>query len=536
MKLTPSILLMGCLLAGTAQNTFSNNASSELSGDAFVTSSIGEPSNLIPFLATDSASAEISHLIFNGLLKYDKNIQLTGDLAESWEVTDSGLRVMFHLRKGVRWQDGALFTARDVKFTYEKLVDPATPTPYGGDFEKVKSLTILDDYTVEVIYKEPFSPGLASWTIGIVPQHLLNKEDFTKTGFSRNPVGTGPYRLRKWVSGERIDLSANKDYFEGEPALLRYVYRIIPDQATNFLELQTGGLDLSALTPLQFHRQTETPFFKKEYKKISYPSFSYAYIGYNLEDPFFSDVRVRRAIGMAIDKEEIIDVTLMGLGRVSTGPFLPGSWAYNPDVRVSEFDPASARRLLEEVGWKDTDGDGVLEKDGRLFSFTLITNQGNDQRKMACEIVQNRLKSVGIEVKIQVVEWGTFLREFIDKKRFQAVLLAWQMSRDPDVYDIFHSSKSGPGEFNFVSYRNAEADTLLDQGRRIFGEEERAAIYRKLHARIAEDEPYTFLYVPDATLALHRRFQNVEETPTGIGHNFIQWAVEPDERKYSVRA
>jgi peptide/nickel transport system substrate-binding protein len=527
---------MGCLLAGTTTNAFSDDASSGKTGDAFVTSSIGEPSNLIPFLATDSASAELSRLIFNGLLKYDKNIQLTGDLAESWEVMDGGLRVKFHLRTGVRWQDGAPFTARDVKFTYDKLVDPSTPTPYGGDFEKVKSLTVTDDHTVEVIYKEAFSPGLSSWTIGIVPEHLLKGEDLMKTSFARNPVGTGPYKLRKWVSGERVDLSANEDYFEGKPALLRYVYRIIPDQTTNFLELQTGGLDLSALTPLQFHRQTDTDFFKTKYKKIRFPSFSYAYIGYNLEDPLFSDVRVRRAVGMAIDKKEVIDVTLMGLGRVSTGPFLPGTWAYNPEVKESVFDPAAARALLESAGWKDSDGDGTIDKDGTKFSFTLITNQGNDQRRMACEVVQNRLRAVGIDVKIQVVEWGTFLREFIDKKRFQAVLLAWQMSRDPDVYDIFHSSKTAAGQFNYVTYKSAEADALLDEGRLLFDEGERATVYKKLHARIAEDEPYTFLYVPDATIAIHRRFQNVEETPTGLAPNFIRWSVEPDERKYSVRA
>ncbi len=501
-------------------------------GDAFVTAAIAEPSNLLPLFASDSASAEISRLLFNGLVKYDKDLKLVGDLAAGWDVQAGGTVIVFHLRKNVVWQDGKPFTAADVEFTFRKLTDPNVPTPYGGDFEAVKSLEVLGPHVLRVTYKEPFSPGLASWSMGMLPKHLLEKEDLLKTAFARRPVGTGPYKLGKWKTGESVVLLANDRYHEGRPWIDRYVYRVIPDQATSFLELQTGGLDLAGLTPLQFRRQTDTPFFRDTYRKYSYPSFSYVYLGWNLDHPFFSDVRVREALDLSIDRKEIIAVTLLGAGRTTTGPFLPGTWAYDEAVPEPAFDPARARRLLAEAGWKDSDGDGVLEKDGKPFSFTLISNFGNDQRKQACEIVQRRLADVGIDANVRLVEWGTFLKEFIDKRRFEAVCLAWQLGRDPDVYDIFHSSKRAPGQFNFVGYSNPEVDRLLEEGRRLFGESERAAVYKKAHAILARDRPYTFLYVPDAMPVVHRRFREVEKAAAGIGHNFVRWWVPAGERRY----
>ncbi len=505
-------------------------------GDAFVTSSISEPSNLIPFLASDSASHAVTALIFNGLVKYDENLKLIGDLAERWEIQDGGLRILFYLRKNVRWQDGEPFTAEDVKFTYQKLTDPATPTPYGGDFEKVKSLTVVDPYTIEVIYKETFSPGLASWSMGIVPKHLLEKENLLKTDFTRHPIGTGPYRLKKWTTGQSLELWANADYFEGKPPIKRYIYRIIPDQTTSFLELSVGNIDMAALTPLQHQKQTDTLFFTKNYQKFRYPSFGYCYLGYNLKHPFFSDQRVRKALGLAVNKKEIIEASLLGLGKVSTGPFLPGTWAYNPDVPEGVFDPAAARTLLKEAGFIAVGQDGILSRDGKKFSFTVLTNQGNDQRKMACEIIQKRLRDVGVQMDIRTVEWGTFLKEFIDKRNFDAVMLAWQLSYDPDIYDIFHSSKTKQGEFNFIGYKNQEVDALLDEGRREFDETVRAKIYHRIHQILSDDEPYLFLYVPEALPVVHRRFQGVRQAPKGVGFNFIHWYVPKDEQKYKLKA
>ena len=502
-------------------------------GDAFVAGQIGDARTLVPILASDSPSSYIVSLVFNGLVKHNKNVELEGDLAESWEITDDGLTIIFHLRKGIKWHDGEDFTSDDVIFTYESLIDPNVPTPYSGDFKIVDSVTKLDDYTIAVAYKEPFAPGISSWIMPIMPRHILANEDLLTTNFKRNPIGTGPYIFKSWRSGDRIDLVSNHDYFEHRPFIDRYIYRVIPDTATMFLELQTLGIDSMGLTPLQFTRQTAAPFFKKRFQKFKYPAFGYAYMAYNLDDERFKEKRVRQALNYAVDKKEIIDGVLLGQGRVSNGQYVPESWAHNKDVKPYPFNPEKAKEMLAEAGWRDTDNDGWLDKGGERFEFTLITNQGNDLRRMTAEIIQRRLKNIGIKVNIRILEWTVFINEFVNKKRFEALILGWGLGREPDCFDIFHSSKTRPGEFNFISYNNPELDRLLIEARRTFDRDKRKAIYHKIHALLYDDQPYMFLYVADSLVAVHRRFEGIEPSPIGIGYNFIDWWVPKNKQRYT---
>ncbi len=502
-------------------------------GDALVACSTADARTLIPILASDSASGDICAMIYNGLVKYDKDIRLSGDLATDWSVSPDGLTIVFHLRKDVYWHDGHPFTAADVEFTYAKLIDPSIKTPYSGDFERVKSLEVLDDHTVKVTYKEPFAPGLSSWGMSIMPKHLLETQDLNNTRFQRSPVGTGPYRFKSWRTQEKIELESNSSYFEKRPFIDRYIDRVIPDEATIFLELQTRGVDSAGLTPLQYTRQTDTPFFKKYYQKFRLPSFSYMYLGYNLHDPKFADARVRQALNYAVDKKEIIDIVLLGLGRPTTGPFIPGSWAYNDEVAPVPYDPVKAKALLKEAGWADTDNDGWLDKKGGRFEFTIVTNQGNEERIKVAQILQRRLKDIGIKVKVKVIEWSVFLSEFIDKRNFEAVLLGWALSRDPDNYDIWYSSKTREGEFNFIGYHNEEIDALLLEGRRTFDQAKRRECYRRVHRILYEEQPYMFLYVPDSLFVISSRVKGIKPAPIGIGYNFIDWWVPRNEQRYN---
>ncbi|OGW94668.1 MAG: peptide-binding protein [Omnitrophica bacterium RIFCSPLOWO2_12_FULL_45_13] len=501
-------------------------------GDAIVTASSSDARTLIPISASDSASSDICGMIFNGLVKYDKNVEIVGDLAEKWDIEDEGKTIIFHLRRDVRWHDSAPFTARDVEFTYKKLIDPNVKTPYSGDFERIKDFIILDDHTVKISYKEPFAPALSSWGMWIMPEHIFRKEDLNKTRFSRSPVGTGPYRFKSWRTGEGIELVSNHYYFEGRPYIDRYIYRIIPDDATTFLELRTQGVDMSLLTPLQFVRQTNDDFFKRRYNKFRYPSFGFTYMGYNLSDPKFQDAGVRQAINYAVNKGEIIDTVFFGLAKPTTGPFMLESWAYNKDVRGVSYDPSEAKRLLKEAGWADADGDGCVEKDGKIFEFTVLVNQGNAERIRCAELIQKYLKDVGIRMNIRVIEWSSMINEFINKRRFEAVLMGWFLSRDPDCYDIWHSSKTREGEFNFIGYKNDRVDKLLEEGRRTFDPTKRAAIYHKIHKLIYEDQPYLFLYSQDTLPIVNSRFRGVEASPIGIGYNFIKWYVPKSEQRY----
>jgi len=501
-------------------------------GDSLVEGTIGEASTLIPVLASDAASHAVAGQVYNGLVKYDKDLKIVGDLAESYTVSADGLTITFRLRNGVKWHDGAPFTSRDVLYTHKVVIDPKTPTAYAEDFKQVKSITAPDAHTIVVTYDKPFAPALASWGMNILPAHLLEGQDITKSPLARKPVGTGPYRFTEWVAGQKIVLDANKDYFEGRPYIDRYIYRIIPDSSTMYLELKAGAIDLMTLTPVQFARQTSTPRFTARFNKYRYPSSSYLYMGYNLRHPLFSDKRVRQAMTAAINKEELIHGVLFGMGQKAHGPIVPGRWAYNPNVKDIPYDPQLAARLLAEAGWKEKNADGILMRNGKPFQFTILTNQGNQQRLLSAQIIQQRLRHVGVDVKIRIVEWAAFLKEFIDKGNFEVVMLGWNISQDPDMYDIWHSSKTNPGELNFIGYKNPEVDRLLVEGRSTFDLEKRKKAYFRIQDILAEDQPYTFLYVPDALPVVSSRIRGVEPAPAGIGHNQIKWYVPKNEQVY----
>jgi peptide/nickel transport system substrate-binding protein len=527
-----ALAMLGCT-SPEAERVYGGPDTGPAFGDLFIDASIGDASTLLPPLATDSASRGVAGLIYNGLVKYDANLNLVGDLAESWDISPDGLTITFKLRRGVKWHDGQPVSAQDCLFTYRLMVDPKTPTAYSGDYLQVKKAEAVDDYTFRVTYPKPFAPALESWGLAMLPRHLLEGKDVTQSPLGRHPIGTGPFMFKEWQTGNRIILTYNPEYFEGRPHLNGYIYRVIPDQATMFMELKAGNIDRMGLNPLQYIRQTDYPKFQRLFNKYKYVSFSYVYLGYNLEDRRFADKRVRHALTHAIKKQEIVEGVLMGLGQEAIGPYKPGTWFFNPEVPQFPYDPEKARALLAEAGWKPN-AEGILEKDGKPFAFTILTNQGNEIRARAAEIIQRRLKDVGIEVKIRIVEWAAFIKEFINKGRFEAVLLGWTTGQDPDLYDIWHSSKTKEGELNFIHYNNPEVDRLLEEGRHTFDREKRKQAYFRLQELIAEDQPYTFLFVPDALPAISKRFRGVKPAPAGIDYNFHQWYVPQAEQRYVI--
>jgi peptide/nickel transport system substrate-binding protein len=492
-------------------------------GGRLVQASLGEPMNLIPPLATDAGSHAVAEHIYVAPLKYDKDIKLVPWAAESFEVLEDGRLLRFRLRPGIRWWDGVELTAKDVEFTYKLMIDPQTPTAYAEDYLAVKEFKVTGRYSFEVRYDKPFARALVTWAQSILPEHVLAGQDLLNTSYSRQPVGCGAYKLKGWEPGSRLVLTANPDYFAGRPHIDELVIRIIPDQSTQFLELKAGNLDEMGLSPYQYLFETSGPDWDRNFRKYEYLSFGYTYLGWNLDNPLFADKRVRQALDSAIDKEEIVSGVLAGLGVPAVGPYKPGTWFYNDALRPRPYDPERARALLAEAGWRDTDGDGLLDKDGRPFAFTVLTNQGNTQRIQAATVIQRRLRDVGVAVKIRTVEWAAFIKEFVDKGRFDAVILGWNILQDPDIYDVWHSSKAVAGGLNFVHYRNAELDDLLEKGRRTLDQGRRTAIYRRVQEILHEDQPYCFLYIPMSLPILQARIQGVEPAPAGIDHNFYQW-------------
>ncbi|MBI2524538.1 MAG: peptide-binding protein [Candidatus Rokubacteria bacterium] len=507
-------------------------------GDTFIQSSISDIAGLIPNITSDGASHDVGGLVYDGLIRADRNLNWVGQLAESWTFSRDCLTLTFKLRQNARWHDGHPFTADDVLFTYRTMIHPKTPTAYKDDFLVVKDAEVLDPYTFRVTYSRPHARALQSWAMNVLPRHLLEpyvaEGKLKESPQNSQPVGTGPYRFKEWKSGEKIVLVANPDYHGGRPYLGRVVYRIIPSQGTIFLELKAKGVDLASLTALQYLRQTEYPAFRKAYRKYRYPSSGYTYLGFNLRDPRFADRRVRQAFAHAINKQELIDGVVLGMARDATGPLRPGTWPYTDRVRRYPHDPDKARALLAQAGWKDRDGDGLLEdKDGRPFTFTIRTNQGNEERKKVAEIIQQRLKEVGVGVEIQILEWSSFLKEFIKKKRFEAIVMGWGVGSDPDQYVVWHSSQMGPDQLNHISYANPEVDALLEAGRSSCVQQDRLRYYHRLQEVMAEDLPVVFLYFRDALPVVAARVRGVEPAPAGIFYNFTEWFVPRELQRYT---
>ena len=536
-------LALAALVAGcsgeAAVNQGKAGANTPAYGDTLIEASIGNISSLIPNITSDAASREVGNYMYNGLVTLGRDLEIAPELATSWEFSKDCLTLDFNLHRGVKWHDGAPFTADDVVFTWQTTMNPKTPSPYRSDFQDVQNVEALDPYTVRVTYRKPYAKALLSWGLSILPRHLL--ERYVTEGKLKEapqnwtaPVGTGPYRFKEMKAGEKVVVVANQDYFKGRPSISRVVYRIIPSQATIFLELKAQGVDVASLTALQYKRQTEYPAFQKAYNKFRYPGSGYTYLGFNLKDPRFADRRVRVAFAHAINKQELLDGVVLGLGREATGPFRPGTWADNPAVKGFPYDPKKAAALLAEAGWTTRNAAGLLMRDGKAFTFELLTNQGNDERKKIAEIVQASLRDLGIGVEIRILEWAALLKEHVKKRHFDAMVLGWGTGADPDQYVVWHSSQSGPDDLNHISYKNADVDKLLEEGRASCVQADRVRFYHRLHEVLAEDQPLVFLYWRDVMPAVSGRVFGVQPGPAGIKWNETEWFVPKYLQRYTA--
>lgn len=496
-------------------------------GGRLILGSIGEPSNLIPYLSSDSSSSEAASYLYVAPLKYDKDLNVIPWAAASYAMEDGGRKLVFTLRQGILWQDGVELTADDVEFTYRLMIAPTTPTAYAEDFLAIKEFKKTGRYSFEVYYEKPFARALSTWMGAILPAHALQGQNLLTTKLARQPLSCGSYLLKNWVPGSRLEFEANPNFFEGRPYINQIISRVIPDTATMFIELKADKLDMMNLTPQQYDRQTKGPRWSEKFNKYEYLSFAYTYLGYNLANPLFGDVRVRKAIAHAIDKKGIIQGVLLGLGQSTIGPYKPGTWAYNTAIKDYDYDPTLAKKLLSEAGFTDSNNDGVLEKEGRPFSFTLLTNQGNEQRIKVATIIQYQLAQVGIEVRIRTVEWAAFIEKFVNTRNFDAVVLGWTITQDPDIYDVWHSSKIPAPGLNFIGFKNEKLDALLKKGRHTLEQSARQKIYWQVQEILHEEQPYCFLYVPLALPIVRSNIMGIAPAPAGITYNSDKWWIQP---------
>ncbi len=503
-------------------------------GGTLLDATIGEPSGLIYMVAGESAAGAISSNIFNKLLKYDKNLDLEGELVESWHVSQDQKTITFKLKPNLKWSDGKPLTSADVLWTWQAVTDEKTRSPYASDFQLVKKAETPDTQTFSVTYEQAYAPALDSWAgLQILPKHLLQGQDIHTTSFARKPIGSNYYKLDSWTNGENIKLSRNATSVLGPAKIDNLVTRIIPDSSAQFLELMADNIDSMSLDPIKYARIIPArPELKQKLALYKELGNSYTYMGFNLKHKPYDDIRVRKAINYAIDKQEIIDGVYLGLGIDIASPYKPGTRWSNSDLKPYPYDPQKAKDLLKEAGFTDSDGDGVLERDGKPFTFEILTNQ-NKEREKSAVLIQRRLKDVGIQANVRAIEWASFISRFIKTGDFDVVILGWGLGLDPDQFNIWHSSQQAPGQFNFIGYNNPNIDKLLEQGRTELNLDKRQKIYHEFAKVLLEDSPIVYLSAGYGLSAIHKRVKGIDNPapPAGVGWNSYDWYIPTELRR-----
>lgn len=510
-------------------------------GGTLLDATIGEPSSLIFMVAGEQPSQVVASKIFNTLLSYDKNLDLKGELAESWLVSADKKTITFKLKPSLKWADGHPLTSEDVLFTWQLVTDENTRSPYASDFQLVKKAKASDPLTFSITYDRPFAPALDSWAgLHILPKHLLAGKDIHTTAFSQNPVGSHYYQLKKWQHGEHISLTKNPNAALGQAKIDQRITRFIPDRSTQLMELMADNIDVMNLNPTQFARVI--PARKKLnnnlnlYKELGN---GYVYLGFNLKRKPFDDIRVRKAINYAIDKQEIIDGVYLGLGINIASPYKPGTRWSNPKIKPYPYDIKKARTLLASAGYQKMNEDGILlDTKGKPLAFEIITNNGNKEREYTAVIIQRRLKEIGIQVSIRTIEWASFIKQFINTGDFDVVILGWGLGLDPDQYSIWHSSQQAPGQFNFIGYENPTVDKLLEQGRTELNPDKRTKIYHAFAKTLLEDSPIVYLSAGYGLTAMHKRVQGVVKPipAAGVSYDDHLWYIPQSYRRNQITA
>ncbi len=495
--------------------------------NVLVWGSIGDAKTLNPLLVSDSASSDIVGLVYDSLIGIDpKTLKPYPRLAESWEISEDGLQYTFHLKQNLKFHDGSPLTSEDVKFTFDKFKDPETDAPNQDSVQYLKSVENPDPYTVIFNLSKPDCSFMLTTGTPIIPKHIYESENINQSKFNSAPIGSGPFTFYEWKADDHITAQAFGNFFSGKPHLDKIIYKIVPDNLVLTEQLSTQEVDVTGIEPDQVKRLSQNP----NLNIYSYPTNTYTYLGFNLQNEFFKDKKVRQAIAHAIDKDAIVESVLFGFGETANVPMAKISWAFNPNTKALSFDPVLAKKLLSEAGFTDADNDGILDKNGKPFSFEIKTNKGNKQREKIAVIIQHYLKQIGIDVRVSYLEWPTFIDQ-IDNKQFDAVILGWSLGLDPDASGIWHSEKAG--KFNFISFKNENVNKILDEALIVpkCDLEKRKQLYWQFQEIIAEEQPYIFLYYSTANVGVNKKFtadDSIFANPLGILWNIERWKIKPE--------
>ncbi|WP_054977820.1 peptide-binding protein [Paenibacillus sp. A3] len=512
--MTTALLLSACTSGGggtpatsekPADGAAANSGKKEkVDGGEINTAYLLDPQGFIGFWATTTVSSEVIDLVFSNLYDFNEKQEIVPDLAAGQpEFSQDKKEMTIKIRNDAKFSDGKPVTADDVVFTYNIPLNPDYKGPRKGTFEKLAKVEKTDDTTVKFTFKEPHAGYIDMLAYNILPQHLLKEvpvKDMDKSPFFKQPVGSGPYKLEEWKQGQYLRFLRNDSYFGGKPAIEKITAKIVPDANAMMAQLQAGEINVIAVPAdnLQAIEQFAKTSGKIKLQK-GIGTGTYMFAAWNLTNPLFQDKSVRQALTMAIDRQGIVDNIIEGQGKLVHSQTSPSYWSFTDNVPKFPYDPEKAKKILADAGWKDTDGDSILEKNGQRFEFEMQTIQGNKVREKALTVIQQQLKKVGISVQPRIVEGSAFTKNWMGKN-FVALFHGWSISGDPNPQGIWHSTAMETGS-NYISYKNPEVDKLIDEDLKTFDMNKRKELLAKIDALIAEDQPYTFIYSPTVTMA-----------------------------------
>ncbi len=443
-------------------------------------------------LSPDIGSVLINKVIFPGLMRPSDSITPEPDLATGYRISPDGRRYTFTLRSGVVWHDGKPFTATDVKFTFDRILDPKSGTLQWSDFSVVDSVTIADPLTVDFWLKSPFAPFLTllGHNAGIIPAHAFTGPIADQVDFNRShPVGTGPYQVTESVPGSYIVLTANPKYYGAPPRLSRIVFKIVPDVNAQVAQLRAGELDLVTLEPANLRGLADDPDLRID--QVTVPQ--HYYVGFNQSLPLFKSPLVRRALTLAVNRQAIIDGVMRGYADYPQGTIPVALREYYADgLPTIPYDTTAALALLAQAGWHRGPGAVLTDAGGRPFQFTMLVDKGNPSREQAAVAVQQDFKRIGVTAQIKTMEFASLVRDYVTPRRHEAYLIWWNTPLDPDQFSYYGTGQSN----NDVLYSNRTADSLLAVGRATLDPARRRAAYLAFQAVEAEDPPVLLLYYP----------------------------------------
>jgi peptide/nickel transport system substrate-binding protein len=486
-------------------------------GGTFREGVVGSAQYINPLLCHyNDVDQDLCALVFSGLTRLDAQGRIVPDLAEELpQITPDGLIYTFHLRPDLTWQDGAPITADDVVFTTRLMQDPGFPgIPFLSELWRMVQVEKLDHLTIRFTLAQPFAPFLDYTTIGLLPRHLwgnIPAEQMMHSQLNSSPIGNGLFQVTE-VGADHVRLEPNPRYQGATPYLAALEFHFYPDYPSLYDAFKRGEIEgISRVLPQDLgwaEARTDLELF-------SAPISGYVIVLLNLKNPnlpFLQDKAVRQALLYALDRQQLIDETLAGQGLVAHSLFMPYSWAYNPNIKHYNRDPEQARRLLEQAGYIDSDGDGIREKDGVPLRLILLSDDEPVRRRLA-EAISQAWRELGIEAQPQAVSFTGLISDFIYPREFDAAILSWELPGDPDPYPLWHSTQATDGGQNYSGWSNPEADQLIEQARSLVDVETRKALYYRFQELFAEEVPGLLLYYPVYTYGVSTKVHNVEIGP-----------------------